>query len=512
MRAMKNNILIKNPAWAIAGVLFSALLVTAIFPPFDLGWAAWLVLVPLILALQGRTPLSGFFLGWLYGLAAAYGLCGWIFQVPGFHWYHGVPLAMYLGLYPAVWSAFLCSCRKNNCRFISFLIPALWPVLDYIKAHAGFLSCPWTTFDLSQHAFLPLLQIASITGGYGITFLIIMVNLSIAMALQRHSLRSLTLPIFLCSLTFFYGFMQTHLSPAGPSITVAAIQPAILRRERNKQKNREHCRQRLAKLTHRAAKQGAELIVWPETALKNLSNRPDILHWLQKLSTQTGSFIIAGFSEFDKFQRNNSPSAQQNLLDNYTYNSACLVSPSGKKFPLYHKRQLVPFGEYLPIKEVINWPEWFISKFNEVTAGNKAILYTILNGIRVSPVICWENLFADMIRHNVRQGASIIAHMTNDNWFGITAASSQHNLASIMRAVENRTPVILSSNTGPSLIIDYLGQVITAPSDLFSQTFVLASVHPGMAGLSWYSLHGNCFIYACAFILLVNIGKNIFKK
>ena len=274
-------------AFGIVGSLTSAVLTIVAFPPYNLGWVAWLALVPLLLSLQGRSLQTGFFLGWLYGLAAMYGLCYWIFQVPGFRWYHGFFLAMYLGMFPAAWAVILCLCWKNN-PYLFLLGPTFWVLLDYVKAHAGFLAYPWTTFDLSQHVFLPFLQIASVTGGYGITFLLILFNLALAKAIQIRMVRPVLVPILFVSMVMVWGNRQICQPVDAPSLRVAAIQPAILLRERKSEAGLANSRRRLQELTQKAASRHAELIIWPETALRNLANHPEVQQWVEQLAASTG--------------------------------------------------------------------------------------------------------------------------------------------------------------------------------------------------------------------------------
>jgi len=119
----------------------------------------------------------------------------------------------------------------------------------------------------------------------------------------------------------------------------------------------------------------------------------------------------------------------------------------------------------------------------------------------ISPIICWENLFPEFVRKIVANGSNLVVHISNDNWFGRTSASRQHNLASVMRAVENRVPIVISSNTGPAQIIDVHGRVVAAAAEIFSQTLVVASVKPGVTLKTFYTRHGDLF--ACLCVLLV---------
>jgi apolipoprotein N-acyltransferase len=457
-----------------------------------------------MLSLQGRSPLTAFGLGWLYGLVAVYGICGWLFQVPAFCWYHGLLLAVYLALYPAVWASTTALLSTQNGGFCyCFLPPALWVVLDYLKAHAGFLAFPWATLDLSQHSMLPLLQLASISGGYGITFIIVLINSAVAyMILTRNGKPLLGLLLVVGVLAGWGKTRLDHPHRGGRRLTVAALQPVIPpRKDSEKSDSETVLRPLLARLTKQAVHQGARLVVWPETALGNFNNHPQTRHWLSRLAAANHCCILTGVSEYDKFQSRNENSGKENGPRIRCYNSACFVTANGDIAPLYHKQRLLPFGEYLPLPSIIHWPRWLISPFIECVAGRKNQLFPLTNGDYLAPVICWENMFAGLVRSAVLAGASLIVHITNDRIFGKTPITAQHNLASVMRAVENRVPVVISSNTGPSEIIDAYGRVIAKTPELFTKGFALGRITCGGNERTWYSRIGDGFVLVCCTLL-----------
>ena len=160
-------------------LLSSAVLLTCSLPEPDIGWLAWIALVPLLIVCDGATLLGAAGLGFLFGTAANIGIYHWLFAVNGFGIHHFLILSTFFALYPAVWCAGISWLRRRGSALL-FTAPALWVGLDYLRAHAGFMAFPWGTLAHTQHENLAVLQIATITGEYGVTFLIIMANAAIA--------------------------------------------------------------------------------------------------------------------------------------------------------------------------------------------------------------------------------------------------------------------------------------------------------------------------------------------
>ncbi len=186
------------------------------------------------------------------------------------------------------------------------------------------------------------------------------------------------------------------------------------------------------------------------------------------------------------------------------YNLAYVVTPEQGLGSPYTKRVLLPFGEYVPLEDIIGWPAWLAPPTFQKVAGDQPIAYTLANGIVLSPLICWENLFAGLARESVRKGAQLLVLLTNDGWFGRTAEPIQHNLASVLRAVENRVPIVVSSNSGPSMIIDAYGRVIAQASGIFREEVVTGAVTVGTGGTS-YTRIGDVFV----FLVVVGFALNI---
>lgn len=481
---------------AVAALLSAAFLVLSLPSP-DLGWLAWVALVPLLLAMQGLSPGQAAALGLVTGVLASFGIYGWLFEVPSFDLRHAAVLALYVGTYPAIWAGATAWATRRNIPLL-VCAPVLWLLIDYLRGHAGFLALPWGTLAQTQHHNLPLLQTASLIGEHGVTFLVASGNAMLASLWLKQGQRLATAALLILITAHAWGATELSFPTSGGSITVAAVQPNIQIGERTTEAGRAANLARLERLTREAASSRPDLIVWPESAIPGDLSDPTLLDRLQRLSRETGVPLILGAAEVEKFATGDSLLS----IGRRAFNSAHLLQPNGSPSPPYRKRMLVPFAEYLPHADVIPWPEWLAPRVTELTPGDRGQLFPFTPQISVGALICWENLFSDLTRESVNGGARLLVQLTNDVWFGPTAAPKQHNLVSVMRAVETRTPVVTASNTGPSQVIDGYGRVVVTTSESFLESITAAAVPLG-EGATVYSRTGDLFVLLAPFGAIV---------
>ncbi len=493
--------------------LLTSMLLTLSFPDFDFGWLAWVALVPLLLATRDAPPTRAFLAGLVSGIGAVYGVFVWIFNVAGFNITHFLLLAVYLAFYMAIWSSGIVILKNSRIPLI-LTAPSLWAVLDYTKAHTGFLSLPWASLAHSQHHNLPLLQIASLTGEYGVTFLVVMGNISIFLLITDYKRRQAISTFMLLGITHIWGYHEISRDLPTETVSIAVVQPSILLGERTSAGGRSAVMERLRDLTMKAAAQKPALIVWPETAVQNISTDSALQKELIQITTQAEAPILTGSSDYAKLSRE----TETGTLPGRSYNSAFLISPGRSLGESYRKHILVPFAEYLPLESTIRWPSWLVPKMFHVTPGKEDHVFSLEEGKKFSVIICWENMFPDYIRKAVRAESCFIAHLVNDIWFGRSAAARQHNLASVLRAVEHRIPVVVSSNTGPSQIINPFGKVAAEAPGLF-RTGIVVSEIPATSARTFYTAHGDLAVLGMALIIsvaftigMIHIIRNLAKK
>lgn len=496
-----------HPAVVGGAILTAALLTWGAYPLRGSPALIWVALVPLVLLCRRLPPQQAFLCGLTYGVLAVQLICHWAYVVPGFRWFHGLTLALYLGLYPGAWC--LC-CSLFGRRQHSFLLPgaALWVLLDYAKAHAGFLAFPWASLAHSQFELTLLLQISAVTGEYGVTFLIVLVNVALAeWWVSRRTMAPLCV-IALVGAVWLQGGLVLHAATGNPqqNLAIAVVQPSIARAERQSASGREASFFRLAGLTEAAAALRPDLIVLPETAIRLDRHGADHLTRMVTLAGDIGIPIIFGASESEKFSTTAPDSQPAGFTSEFRvrwHNSAFLSLPGGDA-PVapYRKRRLVPFGEYNPLPGWLKPPPWLIPATGTIEHGNAARRFVMESGISVAPVICWEILFPGLLRDSVGDTRpDLIAHLTNANWFGRSAAAVQQNSAAVFRAIEQRIPVVIAANTGPSVLFDAFGRRSAAHDEMFQAATFIGHTTPGRAyAATFYQKNGNLFVLFCLFL------------
>jgi apolipoprotein N-acyltransferase len=493
----------------------TGLLAPFCFPDFNFGWLAWIALVPLHLVLDNAAPRRALWLGWLAGFLAFTGIMSWV--VTAMHQYGKMPLiasypvmwllAAYLGLYVGLYAAAFAWMTKRSPAAAALGAPCLWVSLELIRAH--FLSgLPWMLLGYSQYQWLPIIQIADITSVYGVSFLIVLVNVALAdlilWAWRRFHLRQL--PSFswpapaaaACALLAALAYGQIALNnlprPDAPSLTVGLVQPNIDQAHKWDQAYRRETLDRYAALTARAA-QGADLIVWPEAATPFFFEEEPLYRVeVAVLAHRSGAPLLFGSPALRRH-----PNGRPYLL-----NSAYLLSPDGQIAGRYDKRHLVPFGEYIPLhSSVLFFLDKLVEGIGDFEAGTTATVFTpaVRPGVpqaKISVMICYEVIFPDLVREFVAQGATVMATITNDAWFGASSAPYQHFSMVVFRSVENRVAFARSANTGISGLIDPSGRILQA-TPVFSEQAVNGRL-PLRQTLTFYTRYGDVFAYACAII------------
>ena len=492
--------LVRISAWPLTRVclsLISAALLICSLPSPDIGWLGWVALVPLLLACHDLPPLKAAGLGFACGITASFGIYGWLFEVPNFDLRHALLLAIYVGIYPTAWCAATTWLTRRHLPLI-VTAPVLWVSIDYLRAHAGFLALPWGTLAQSQHDNLAILQVASVGGEYAVTCLVALGNAALASLMLRREQQAAMMAVGMLALAHLWGAAVLLGAPQGPTIRVAAIQPNIQITERETEAGRRTSLARLEQLTRAAAATRPSLVVWPESAVPgDLRVDLPLMAHLQQLTDAIGIPLILGAAQVEKFAKGDTALAAHPRI----FNTAHFFQPGNSLAQqLYRKRVLVPFAEYVPHADIIPWPKWLAPRVTQMTPGEQPQLFAVTNDLAVGVLICWENLFAPLARESVGDGAQLLVQLTNDVWFGRSAAPRQHNVMSVMRAVENRTPILIASNTGPSQLIDGYGRVVAAVPTTFSEGIATGAMHAGGGG-TLYSAIGDVFVLAAMGLL-----------
>jgi|Deesub1362A_J573_1020465.scaffolds.fasta_scaffold00045_52 apolipoprotein N-acyltransferase len=490
----------------LPAVVSGALLVLC-FPVFDYYSLAWVSLVPFLVSLWEKTPRQGFKAGFLLGVVFFSGTLYWIYH--SINHYGGVSLvpslalvfllSLYLSLYTGVFG-WLFSLKIKTTPFPAlFLAPVFWVVLEFARSYAltGF---PWSSLGYSQYKFLSVIQVADITGIYGISFLVVAVNGAIA-DLFIIKKRRQEMPLFHMSPTiigygilllgliavFGYGYYRLDQDRGEKTIRVSVVQGNIRQDIKWDPGFQRDVINTYKRLTTTASLHQPSLIVWPETAVpfyfgKDIRLTEELIEFQKNLEIP---LLFGAITVKD---------------GNRLANSAVLLDSTGEVSYIYDKIHLVPFGEYVPFRRILFFVDKIAYGIGEYVAGDKYLRAETPFG-KFGTFICYEIIFPGLVRKFYKDDGDFIVTITNDAWFGKTAGPYQHFSMAVLRAVENRKPVIRAANTGISGFIDSSGRILSS-TGLFKQQVLTANITTDRTR-SFYSRYGDLFSYLCIIITVI---------
>lgn len=446
-------------------MIASAVLLILSFPNFNLWPLAWVALVPLLYAIEGQKPSRAFLKAYICGVIFFSGTVYWLIHVTML----GMILAvLYLALYFGLFGLAVSLIPRRTAFDTIFVIPVIWVATEWLRANllTGF---GWVLLSHSQSHTLPVIQIADIFGAYGVSFLIAMVNAAVYVAFTNRKKREyFEFPILIVTMILFtsllYGSFRLKNIFPGDVIKVSVIQGNIPQDKKWDQNFREEILAKYERLTKEAAADKPDLIVWPETSVPGfLESEEDLNRRVKALAVQLKAPLLVGTIR------------EERHAPGVYYNSAAFVLPDGTIKKMYDKIHLVPFGEYIPLKNIFSFVEKIapapigdVSKgkdytvfsfFAEKELKSKEAMWRSIKKIKFSALICFEDVFPELAREFVKRDARFLVNMTNDAWYKHTSAPYQHAESSVFRAVENRVNVIRATNTGLSCFIDQKGRV-----------------------------------------------------
>lgn len=480
--------------------ILSGLLITLSFPGWNLYWFIWVAFCPLIWAISTATLFQRFLLGTITGITSTLGIFYWIFEIDAFHWHHGIILTVYLSLFMGFW-AVACKAVTEGGRAI-FVAASLWVILEYLRANLGFLSLPWGQLSHSQAMNLKGLQIVALTGDYGLSFLIILFNGAFYQLFRGKQLNfAITAVFVLTLLNHCYGWFVLQ-KVEKQTLKVAVVQPNFNSQTININSQKIKRLELLQKMSLQLIPEQVDLLVWPETALRNLANNVLLQNELHSIVDFIGVPLVTGASEIGKFSVDQAKGIQRN------YNSAFFLQPRKREIQRYDKIVLVPFAESIPLKNIIQWPDWVLPSSFDTTPGSQLKRFKIKQQLTFSVLICWENLFHDLLTLNLEMMPDFFIHISNLSWFGSTSASRQHNAISVLRAVEYGRPVIVASNSGPSQLISAEGVIIKKLDKLVEPGILVGSISL-QRGRTLFSRFQNWFVWLCLIsVIFMTSSKN----
>jgi len=491
----------------------SGVLLALAFPKIDFSLLAWVAFVPLLWLIQGKTPKRAFAYGWFAGMGFYLCTVYWVVETIGL--YSNIPtlvaiapLLMMCAILASYTGAFAAGLRFYQERGGSILLlgPPLWVALEWLRSFF-FIGFPWVNLGYSQYPFLSLIQFSEVTGVYGLSALIIFLNLVFFTFLKSkgRDQKQLLLAsiLFVAALAGWGEWRRKQLATLPPAhhLRVGLIQGNIPQDQKWDKTFQEDTLARYEQLTREAAAKGAELIIWPETAApfffqSDLPYQQRLLDLVRELRTPL-LFGAVGWRP-------------KNIEEVTLFNRAYLASSSGVVLGSYDKIKLAPFGEYIPFhSSFLFFLDKLVEGIGDFAAGTETTVFS-LPSQKFGVLICFEGIFPDLARRFVANGANFLVNITNDAWFGRSSAPYQHLVMEAMRAVENRVPLVRAANTGFSAVISPDGQ-IRAQTPLYKTTLLVEDLAWPQVN-SFYTRYGDVFVYLCALTAVGMLGYGYYRK
>lgn len=550
---------------ALGGLLW-----TGAFPDIGVAGLAWIAPGVLAVAALGRRGGESFRIGYIGGLAHYLSMLYWLLLIP-FRW-HGIPVApavgwaalsAFLSLFPATWVWLLCAvtspkskvldsqalnpepvsledaryeARNDGAGILSsnWFRRALWAVIGGViwvalemllaRIFGGF---PWDLLGVSQYQLVPLIQVARVTGVYGVSFLAVWVSLSMLSAcltIIRRPGRSsawvgeVFIPVLIVAVVFNLGLRQTRREPPpARTLKVTLVQPSIpqsviwdgsadlLRFEQ------------LVRWSDQILTTNqTDLLIWPESAIpRMLRYDTNTFLAITNLTQRHHVWMIVGSDDAEPRGAGTNPEEVD------YFNSSFLISPKGELRQRYIKRDLVIFGEYLPLQHWLPFLKLFTPITGSFTPGTHPVQFDLDDlGVKTSVLICFEDVFPHVGRTDVQADTDFLVNITNDGWFDEGAAQWQQAVSALFRTVENAVPLVRCTNNGLTCWMDAQGRIREVLRDprgtIYGPGFLTVEIPILRRGekhlLTFYTRHGDWFGWSCVVIAglvaLENVKRN----
>ena len=549
LKSFLNELLVRSGYLLAIG---AGLLLTAAFPKIGIAGCAWVAPAILIAAAYGKRGGDAFRVGYVAGLAHFLSSLYWLLLIPvtGFPILGWFLLSAFIALYPAVWVWLAngwgeqpvppCGDPREpeqtswaGRTLWSLTGAAIWVALEMIRVRflGGF---PWNPLGASQYQLIPLIQIASVTGVYGVSFMVVWVSLSLfsagRMIFHRPASRfawqvEILLPLAAIATLFAFGFARMNeQNPSGATLRITLVQPSIpqaLIWDPNANTNRFR---QLLELSESALTNKTDLLIWPESAVPEF----DEVSYAAITNLIRTHHLWLIFNAEDYVWR--SGTGTNNDYD--VFNAAFLFNPEGRCAAVYHKQKLVIFGEYIPLVRWLPFVKWFTPITGSFASGDRVVPFEMNinperrpparhksnadipgagsetdapDRVKTATLICFEDVFPELTRKYAQDDTDFLVNLTNDGWFGEGAAQWQQTAAAVFRAVENGVPLVRSANNGLTCWVDTNGRLREIFRDntgsvygVGAMTIELPLSQPGeKRAPTFYNQHGDWFGWLC---------------
>lgn len=464
----------------------SGVLMSLTFPTLDAWFVALIGMIPLWMTLEGLVNDLGagrnigrgraFVTGLGFGLGLYAPLLWWLvlldapaLTIPWIRYPAPFLVASVEALAPGGVAAAYVFLRTRTRIPGAILGPALWVTGEWMRG-TGDLGFPWGVLGYSQVAFLPTLQLAALVGNIGVTFWLVTINVLLAQAIlgRPHRVLRLGVATALVVGSLAYGTVRLRQPSNAPTVRVALVQPNVKSRDKWAVANRAGLFEAMADLSRQGVAQGAQLVLWPETAapcylLKDREWRP----YVEDLARELATPFFIGLPDYAV--------TMEGSEKHVTYtNSAALFGPDGELAGRMDKIRLVPFGERVPFTGVLPFVDRIDFGEADFIPGVEPVVFDVEDW-SFGNLICFEAIFPNLAREYTKRGADILVNITNDSWFGAGAGAIAHKNMAVMRCVETGNGMARCANSGISVGIDAWGRT-SGETDLFVRTVSVVDV------------------------------------
>ena len=490
------------------------------FPNYNFPLLAWISVGLLVLASYRARPALAPLYGLLHGLAF-YPIClPWIDVVV--RQYGNVDPIIAAGLLlligvaggaiTAIFSWGLALASGRGALAACALAPFLWVTQEFLRTHLPIVAFPWNLAGYAASGNLALVQLATVTGIYGLSFVVAAFGSLVAYAILSGRQRAWKAVIVATGVLIVIAVGGRNFVPAAEPRFIAHLVQTNFAQSYDYSPDwmLTHASDldELAKISVDSAKSEPGLIVWPEAPAPFSMEEPIFAARAQKIARDSGVDFLVGAEDWKK------DAAGKWLATN----SAVLLDPTGQRIFTYDKIHLVPWGEYVPLRHLLSFAGKLTADIGDFTPGNVYAVGSLpmdAEGVpaqapKFATFICFEAVFPDEVRRFTAGGADLLINISNDGWFGRSSAPAQHLMMARVRAVENRRWLLRDTNNGFTVSVDPYGRVVAElPTDVRAE---LDAPYDFRTGLTPYARFGDWFAWLCLIASIAHFGAAVLKR
>jgi apolipoprotein N-acyltransferase len=493
--------------------LASGLTLALSFPNYNLPLLAWIAVALLVLASFRAKPAIAPLYGLLHGLVF-YPIClPWIDVVV--QQYGGVGpwvsagllalIGIMGGIICAVFSWGIAMGSRKGAAFACALAPLLWVALEFARAHLPIIAFPWNLAGYAASGNLVFVQLAAVTGIYGLSFLVAAYGSLVAYAILSGRQRAWKSVLALTAVLILIAVGGRYFLPSVAPRFIAHLVQTNFAQSYDYPPDwmQVHASDldELGQISVDAARRNPGLIVWPESPAPFSLQDATFAARARQIAVDSGADFLVGAEDWKRDAAGKW----------FATNSAVLLNPAGQRVFTYDKIHLVPFGEYVPLRRWLAFTGKLTADLGDFAAGSEyrvgplpTTVVSPATGSKFGVFICYEAIFPDAVRRFTAGGAGLLINISNDGWFGRSAAPAQHLMMARVRAVENRRWLLRDTNNGFTVSVDPYGRVVAElATDIRGQ---LDAPYDFRSDLSLYARFGDWFAWFCILASIVLLG------